>query len=695
MLLLLAVGLVPTFTTGAYLVLTERQGTLNDVAAELDMHAREGVALLEARVTESRTAIEAVALNPVLRSGAASDADQQAQLDTARRLYPAFDDITLVTPEGRTSASTDFAYSGSWTSKSWFREALAGTPRVSAAHMGGQPLHLVVVFASPVLSAEGGTVIGVVAGQVAVESLAKPLRAVRAMASDEGDHGSLCLLDARGLVLAGPPGAEPLQPGPPGILSANPGVSEAMGSYWRTAEFPEFGWHVAAQVEQAVVAAQTARLVERVVVGAALVAALAALVAFVLSHRISAAVHRVSRVIDRIGEGRLDHRIPAFDIDEVDQLVAAFNGMATHLEETRAEVARSEEWFRSIVVHGSDAVLVLDPAYRVTYVSPAAERVLGVPPHELLGASILDLLPSADRPRLLRLFREAGPERWSWEHGLRGISPDAVLESSVADLTHVPAVGGLVIHTRDITYRKTLEADVERALELDRLKTEFVGLASHELRTPLTGIYGFSELLLTSPGLPEAELSWVSTIHQEAARLREIIDGLLSISRIESGSFTGDIGAVPLREAIEETLRSGVTDLGVNPIEVSLEGEPIVIATRHQLVEILENIVGNAIKYSPGGGPIAVSVTSRGDAVRVSVRDHGLGIPREAMGSLFERFKRIDTPDRASIRGTGLGLYLVKRYMDAFGGTIEVDSTLGVGTTITLVFRTVAQAVAA
>ncbi len=695
LVILLVVGLLPTFATGAYLVFAERQRAVGEVIAELDMHAREGVVLLQGRVTESRTAIEAVALNPVLRDPAARDADRQAQLDTLRRLYPDFDDITIVTPDGRTAASTDYAYSGAWMSKSWFRETLGGTASVSPPHMAGLPLHLVVVFASPVRSAEDGAVIGVVAGQVSIENLARPLRAVRVVADNEGDYGSLHLLDARGLLLAGAPGDELLRPGPSNVISSEPGLREAVGSYWRTAEVPDLGWHVAAQVEQAVITAETVELIQRVVLGGALVAALAALVAFVLSERISRAVGGFSAAIDRIGEGQLDQRIGTFGISEADRLVAAFNGMATRLQESRAEVVRSEEWFRSIVVHGSDAVLVMDSEYLVTYVSPSAQRILGIPPEALIGASILELLPRHDRPRLMRAFREAGSEASSLEHGMLGIPASTILESSIANLTDVPAVGGLVVHTRDITDRKALEADVERALELDRLKTEFVGLASHELRTPLTGIYGFSELLLMSPGLSEAEQSWVATINEEAGRLREIIDGLLSVSRIESGAFTADLSAVPVRAAIDETLRSGVAALGKNPIDVTIDGDPSVLATRHQLVEVLENIIGNAIKYSPDGGAIQVTVACESGAVRVAVRDHGLGIPDEALGSLFERFKRIDTPDRAAIRGTGLGLYLVKRYMDAFGGSIEVDSTVDVGTTITLVFSAVAEAVAA
>lgn len=688
LLLLLAVGLAPIAAIGSYLLVSERAATIDAVAADLDLRAREGVVLLQQRVLESRTAIEAVAVNPVIRSDVANDEDWQAQLDTIRRLYPDFDDITIVTPDGRAAASTDYAFSGAWSSKQWFAQALEGRGGMSAPHMAGLPLHLVVVFASPVRRASDDSVIAVVAGQVALESLARPLRAVHVAASTAGDHGSLCLLDNRGLVLAGPPGAQPLSPAPPGLVSADPGVRLLMGSFWRTAVVPELGWIVAGQIERSVVVQKTNALAARIAVGGLAVALTVALLAFLLSSRLSSTVGELSKVIDRIGDGQLDHRLAPFGLFEVDRLVGAFNAMATRLQETQAEVARSEEWFRSLVVRGSDVVWVLDRDLCVTYVSPSALRVFGVDHERLVGVPFLELVPEPDRPRLQRAIAR-GHLEGDVEHGLRGLPADVILESSVSDLTDVPAVQGLVIHTRDITDRKALEADVERALELDRLKTEFVGLASHELRTPLTGIYGFSELLMSSPRLSEEELRWVGTINGEAERLREIIEGLLSVSRIEAGAFSVDLQPVSMRAVIEEALRSG-EPISQEPHEIvtNIDEDVQVWADRRRLVEVVENVVGNAVKYSPRGGRIEVGVTRRGDVVCLTVADHGLGIPEGALGTLFERFKRVDTPDRASIRGTGLGLYLVKRYVDSFGGRIDVESEVGVGSTFTVTLTT-------
>lgn len=692
LLLLLAVGLVPVAAISSYLILTQRAAGMESVAIDLDLRAREGVALLEHRIEESRTAIAAVAANPIIRNAASSYDAWQTQLDTARELYPDFDDITIVTPDGLAAASTDYAYNGAWTSKAWFNQATAGETTVSPAHMAGAPLHLVLVFASPVRRDTDGAVIAVVAGQVSLESLARPLAA-----ASRGDGSGLSVLDARGFALVGVPGVLPLSPAPAGIVSDELGVHTVAGSMWRTAEIPQLGLVVAAHIDSEVVVARTNRQAAETLLAGAGIALAVAVLALVLSNRLSRAVTDISLVIDRIGEGHLDHRIEPLGLVEIDSLVGAFNSMANRLQEARAEVVRSEEWFRSLVVRGSDVVWVLDRQLHIKYVSPTAGRVLGVDPDALVGVSFLDLVPSVDRPRLSRAIADAHLDPPDVEHGMRGLASEVVLESSVSDLMDVPAIEGFVINTRDVTDRKALEADVERALELDRLKTEFVGLASHELRTPLTGIYGFSELLLTSGSLPPEEFEWVRTINSEASRLREIIDGLLNVSRIESGGFAIALAPVSLSAAIEEALRTDLgTSSGSHEVAVDIPDGCEVWADRRRLVEVAENVVGNAIKYSPLGGRIEISARAHGADVWISVSDNGLGIPAHAMPTLFERFKRVDTPDRANIRGTGLGLYLVKRYVDSFGGRVEVQSELGVGSTFTIILNGVTpEAVAA
>ena len=236
-----------------------------------------------------------------------------------------------------------------------------------------------------------------------------------------------------------------------------------------------------------------------------------------------------------------------------------------------------------------------------------------------------------------------------------------------------------------VATRSLVEADL-RATELDRMKSAFLGMASHELRTPMTGIVGFAELLSESSDLPERSRTWVATIGEEADRLQRIIDDLLNVSRIEAGRFSEQIESVPLAERVSTALRSIEPTLGDQfRLTVDVEAQLCVLASPQRLLEVLENLASNAVKYSPNGGRISVVAEARPDRVLLHFKDEGLGIPSDAVPRLFQRFERVEARDRAQIRGTGLGLYIAKRYAESFNGDIEVSSEEGVGSTFTVV----------
>lgn len=648
----MVVGLAPVIALGAYEASSDRSSALARANSELDARSADGAALVTQRVTEARTALEALATNPVLTHEGASPEDLQEQLATARRLYPAFEDITLVAPGGQVAASTDHAYSGTWASKAWFRDAVRGESAVSPAHLAGAPLHLIVVFSAPVHDERGG-VQWVLTGQIAVSALARPLGAVRVAIAGEapGSHGGLCLLDGRGLILAGPKGVEVLTPSPlrPGDASAF--AQYADGSLWRTTHIPELDWHVAAQLPEAEVLAGVSATARQLAFAVALVAAVVTALSIWLSKMLSGVVGELTRAIPRIGEGYLGERMGRVNLDEFRTVVRAFNEMAQRLQGSQHELGRSEEWFRSLVTHGSDVVWVLSEQGLVTYVGPSAANILRTTSDDQLLRPFVDLLPPHDHPRWRNALAAAMTGGTaSVEHALAGLDAGRVMESHLADLRHVPAVAGIVVNMRDVTERKTLEADVERAVELDRLKTEFLGLASHELRTPLTGILGFSELLreVVEEGAPERQ--WVEFIVTEAERLSHIIDDLLNVSRIESGVFEVHGAPVNLAQAAAIAARSaGASASDRHTIGCSVPDDLWVVAEERKLVEVVENLLSNAIKYSPAGGRITVTAAASEGEVTFNVEDEGLGIPPGSLATLFERFKRVDTPDRAQI----------------------------------------------
>ena len=222
--------------------------------------------------------------------------------------------------------------------------------------------------------------------------------------------------------------------------------------------------------------------------------------------------------------------------------------------------------------------------------------------------------------------------------------------------------------------------------EVTRLQTEFVGVVSHELRTPLTALVGFSELLLAEDVPDSDRREWTTLLHNGAQRLRHLVEQLLDVSRIDHARLELRLGPVSVAEATEQALHS----IAALPhgLEISQRFEPDlppVLADHEKLVQILTNLVSNAVKYSPDGGQISVDARRVGPSVRIEITDQGLGLPPHELDSIFDRFHRVDDERRRTIEGTGLGLYITRQLVEMHGGTVTVHSLgKGHGSTFTV-----------
>jgi len=236
-------------------------------------------------------------------------------------------------------------------------------------------------------------------------------------------------------------------------------------------------------------------------------------------------------------------------------------------------------------------------------------------------------------------------------------------------------IGILLVH-RDIT----------KEYEVDRMKSEFVSTVSHELRTPLASILGFSELLLHRELKPERQRKYVSTIHQEAERLTQLVNDFLDLQRMENGMQLYDFMPLDISSLIKEVkdLQQAST---MNHRIIWHEGQErvTVLGDRGKLFQVLVNLMSNAIKYSPAGGDIRLSCRKVDDRIWIDITDDGLGIPEHALSSLFTKFYRVDNSDSRQIGGTGLGLAIVKEIVEQHQGEVCVKSELGVGSTFSIV----------
>ena len=231
---------------------------------------------------------------------------------------------------------------------------------------------------------------------------------------------------------------------------------------------------------------------------------------------------------------------------------------------------------------------------------------------------------------------------------------------------------------------QVLSRDMEHQRELDRVKDEFVALASHELRTPLTGIYGFSQLLAEDGPISEEDRrQWAGHIHSEAGRLTAIVEDLLNVSRIESGTLEIKGEPLPFLQVVESVRFSFDGRSEQHTLETAGQLEATVSGDQSKLVQVLSNLVDNAIQYSPAGGRVLIEGQVDRELLRVSVSDDGIGIAPEHLDKVFERFERIPHPETENVRSTGLGLYVVRELVTRMGGTISVDSTPDAGSRFT------------
>ncbi len=223
------------------------------------------------------------------------------------------------------------------------------------------------------------------------------------------------------------------------------------------------------------------------------------------------------------------------------------------------------------------------------------------------------------------------------------------------------------------------------AQEAVRTRDVFLSVASHELKTPLTSLMGQAQLLHRRglrDGLRERDLRSITVIAEQASRLNKMILALLDVSRLEAGQLSIeraplDLGVLARRVVaeVQPTLEKHTVVYNGPEVPSIIEGDEL------RLEQVLQNLIQNAIKYSPTGGQVTVDVTQRGTTACIAVTDQGLGIPQEALPQLFGRFYRAGNVDAQYIAGMGIGLFVVKEIVTLHGGTVEVESTEGRGST--------------
>jgi two-component system phosphate regulon sensor histidine kinase PhoR len=329
-------------------------------------------------------------------------------------------------------------------------------------------------------------------------------------------------------------------------------------------------------------------------------------------------------------------------------------GAAPPITDALAEERRR---FRAVLTSMAEGVLLLDGERRVMLSNPAAVRLLGLPAQSL-GRSLLEVIRAPVLYALVEQARANQPDEAEFDAGSRRLRARAA---------PLPASQEVAVVIHDVTELRRLET----------MRRDFVANVSHELRTPLSVIRANAETLLGG-GLADTTRAqgFVEALHRNAERLSALLSDLLDLSRIESGLFHLELKPVSVHEAVRQAVEIMGPRAEARTQALTLEAPAglIALADEKALVQILLNLLDNAIKYTPEGGCLVIRAAPAGEHVRVEVLDDGPGIEPQHRERVFERFYRVDKGRSREMGGTGLGLSIVKNLVEALGGQVGVSA---------------------
>ena len=397
---------------------------------------------------------------------------------------------------------------------------------------------------------------------------------------------------------------------------------------------------------------------------------ISALLSFLLSKTMVGPIEKLTARAEKVAAGNFDGELPVESTDEIGILTGTFNEMSSMLQATLAAVENERNKLDTLFLHMTDGVVAFDHEGSLIHCNPAANTMLQrtVEPtctyNELFG----EVFPFA---QMLEL------QRPNYAEGEMLVG-ERTLELYLAPFSD-QASGGVLVVLHDVTEQHRNE---ER-------RKEFVANVSHELRTPLTNVRSYAETIRDAGGdLPrETEDNFLDIIINETDRMTHIVQDLLTLSRLDSGNTELVLSRFPFGEAIGTVARANALaakNRGHTLTCGPLEDLPLIVGDRSRLEQVMTNILGNAIKYTPDGGHIQIFAGSTDSEVWMEVCDDGIGIPEKDQDRIFDRFYRVDKARSRESGGTGLGLSIAKEIVQRHHGTIALAPHEGPGTTVRL-----------
>ncbi len=399
-------------------------------------------------------------------------------------------------------------------------------------------------------------------------------------------------------------------------------------------------------------------------------------IAFVISTRLAANFTRplteLTSAVEEIARGDLDKRISIWSDDELGLLASAVNYMASEMDKTLTKISAVSNRLEVVLKNTVNGIIMVDLDARITYANPKAVKLL-VMGNEYQGRKHVEVINNYD---ILQAIDEVRRMLQPVRLEIQLFTPtERLIEANILPICKdIPQIyGGVLVVLNDITELKRLE----------RVRRDFVANVSHELKTPVASISGFAETLMNESEENHQNVREFSEIiYKEAIRLTKLINRLLELSSLESGKSGLNIRNVDMIHLIEDTVELVKRDGKIAKINIiKPAGQVLVECDKELIVQVLLNLIDNALIYSPDGEPITITLEDEGDKIKVLVIDRGEGIPEKETDRVFERFYRVDKARSRKTGGTGLGLSIVKHLVENHNGVTGVESTPGKGST--------------
>ncbi|HYF83258.1 MAG TPA: ATP-binding protein [Clostridia bacterium] len=414
---------------------------------------------------------------------------------------------------------------------------------------------------------------------------------------------------------------------------------------------------------------------------------IASLLGYKMAVNITKPIKEITFTASRIAKGDFGKRINITGRDEIGILADSINDMASKLNDTIMSLQDKNTKLEAIMSSVVNGIIAIDSAERVLFINNAAERLLNITGRDMVGKHLLQVIRNNSLDNYLKTILQ---DKKFFDTEITIDDPvEKVLKfyTNPIKQTDKSDIEGIIITLQDITELRKLE----------RMRTEFVANVSHELKTPLTSIKGFAETL--KMGDIEDKLDTVrflNIIEDEADRLYRLINDILSLSELEQRKVKTVKEEIKVEKTIKQVLSMLKSQSEKKNIEITLdvqEGLDNLTGDPDQLKQMLINLVDNAIKYTPANGKVLVEAYNLGDKasqgeILIKVKDNGIGIPKQHIPRLFERFYRVDKARSRTVGGTGLGLAIVKHIVILFNGKIEVESEVGKGTEFRIILPT-------